>query len=270
MIGNFLKKLFGDKNANDQKIYEPYSQAANEFQKTLKELSDDQLREKTFHFQRLIAEEKQALEDEMSALELKASESSTGIDEKEELFEKIDKLSKAIDEQIELTLLTILPEAFAVVKETAQRWVEKGQLEVTALDFDRTLAAKKDGITLSGDKAIWHNEWTAAGAKIKWNMIHYNVQLSGGAALHKGNIAEMQTGEGKTLVATLPVYLNALAKKGVHIVTVNDYLAKRDSEWMGPLYQFHCLSVDCIDKHTPNSAERRNAYQADITFGTNN
>jgi preprotein translocase subunit SecA len=270
MIGNLLKKIFGDKNAKDQKLYEPFSIAANEFQLSLKSISDDELRGKTFAFQQLISEEKQSLEDEMKALEIKAADSTTDIDEKEELFEKIDKLSKSIDEQIEETLLKILPEAFAVVKETAQRWVENGNLEVTALDFDKELAARKDGITISGDKAIWHNEWTAAGAKIKWNMIHYDVQLIGGAALHKGNIAEMQTGEGKTLVATLPVYLNALSKKGVHIVTVNDYLAKRDSEWMGPLYQFHCLSVDCIDKHTPNSAERRNAYQADITFGTNN
>ncbi|NDC93425.1 MAG: preprotein translocase subunit SecA, partial [Flavobacteriales bacterium] len=181
-----------------------------------------------------------------------------------------DKLEKAIDEQIELSLLKILPEAFAVVKETAFRWSNNGQLLVSATDFDRELAVKKDGITIKGDQAIWHNEWSAAGTKIVWNMVHYDVQFMGGACLHKGNIAEMQTGEGKTLVATLPVYLNALAGKGVHIVTVNDYLAKRDSEWMGPIYQFHGLTVDCIDKHQPNSSARRNAYAADITFGTNN
>ena len=270
MIGNLLKKLFGDKNDKDRKLYEPFSIAANEFQHTLTSLSDDELRNKTFAFQQLISEEKQELENEIKALELKVSDSATPIEEKEELFEKIDKLTRAIDDKIEEVLMQILPEAFAVVKETAKRWVENGKLEVTALDFDKDLATRKDGITITGDKAIWHNEWSVAGMKIKWNMVHYDVQLLGGAALHKGNIAEMQTGEGKTLVATLPVYLNALSKKGVHIVTVNDYLAKRDSEWMGPLYQFHCLSVDCIDKHSPNSADRRKAYQADITFGTNN
>ena len=193
MIGNLLKKLFGDKNAKDQKLYEPFSIASNEFQLTLKSLSDNELREKTFSFQLLIAQEKQSLEDEMLALEQKAADTATNIDDKEEIFEKIDKISKAIDEKIEESLLKILPEAFAVVKETAQRWVENGKLEVDALDFDRELAARKDGITISGDKAIWHNEWTAAGAKIKWNMVHYDVQLIGGAALHKGNIAEMQT-----------------------------------------------------------------------------
>jgi len=270
MIGNLLKKLFGDKNDKDRKLYEPFSIAANEFQHTLTSLSDDELRNKTFAFQQLISEEKLELENEIKALELKVSDSATPIEEKEELFEKIDKLTRAIDDKIEEVLIQILPEAFAVVKETAKRWVENGKLEVTALDFDKDLATRKDGITITGDKAIWHNEWSVAGMKIKWNMVHYDVQLLGGAALHKGNIAEMQTGEGKTLVATLPVYLNALSKKGVHIVTVNDYLAKRDSEWMGPLYQFHCLSVDCIDKHSPNSADRRKAYQADITFGTNN
>ena len=270
MIGNLLKKLFGDKNDKDRKLYEPFSIAANEFQHTLTSLSDDELRNKTFAFQQLISEEKQELENEIKALEHKVSDSATPIEEKEELFEKIDKLTRAVDDKIEEVLMQILPEAFAVVKETAKRWVENGKLEVTALDFDKELATRKDGITITGDKAIWHNEWSVAGMKIKWNMVHYDVQLLGGAALHKGNIAEMQTGEGKTLVATLPVYLNALSKKGVHIVTVNDYLAKRDSEWMGPLYQFHCLSVDCIDKHAPNSADRRKAYQADITFGTNN
>lgn len=270
MIGNLLKKLFGDKNDKDRKLYEPFSIAANEFQHTLTSLSDDELRNKTFAFQQLISEEKQELENEIKALEHKVSDSATPIEEKEELFEKIDKLTRAVDDKIEEVLMQILPEAFAVVKETAKRWVENGKLEVTALDFDKELATRKDGITITGDKAIWQNEWSVAGMKIKWNMVHYDVQLLGGAALHKGNIAEMQTGEGKTLVATLPVYLNALSKKGVHIVTVNDYLAKRDSEWMGPLYQFHCLSVDCIDKHAPNSADRRKAYQADITFGTNN
>ena len=195
---------------------------------------------------------------------------SFSIQDKTEIFEKVEKLEKEVDEKIEESLLEILPKAFAVIKETANRWANNGKLVVDAQDFDRELAASKDGITIEGDQAIWLNEWTAAGNKVKWDMVHYDVQLMGGAVLHKGNIAEMQTGEGKTLVATLPVYMNALAKKGAHVVTVNDYLAKRDSEWMGPLYQFHGLSVDCIDKHRPNSKERRAAYMADITFGTNN
>ena len=166
---------------------------------------------------------------------MKANDPETSVDDKEPLFEKMDALSKEVNQKIEEVLLEILPEAFAVVKETSRRWAVNGQLEVTAQDFDRILANQKDGITIDGDKAIWHNAWTAAGAAVSWSMIHYDVQLMGGAVLHKGNIAEMQTGEGKTLVATLPVYLNALSGKGVHLVTVNDYLAKRDSEWMGPL-----------------------------------
>ncbi len=270
MISELLKKIFGDKNAKDKKLYWPYvEQTLVELEKA-KALSDQGLRDKTREFQLLIRNEKQQLEDELVALKEKAEDVKTPIEEKEVLFDKIDKLAKSIDEQIEVTLAKILPEAFAVVKETAYRWSTNGKLVVTAEQFDRDLLMKKDGITIDGDKAIWHSEWTAAGAEIKWNMVHYDVQLMGGAVLHKGNIAEMQTGEGKTLVATLPVYLNALAGKGVHIVTVNDYLAKRDSEWMGPLYQFHGLSVDCIDKHQPNSAQRREAYMADITFGTNN
>ena len=270
MISDLIKKIFGDKNAKDEKLYQPFIVDTNKALQLIQNLSDTELRGMTHSFQERIKNEKQHLEDELKSLEAKAADSATSIDDKEELFEQIDKLSKAIDDQIELTLLEILPQAFAVVKETANRWVTNGQLEVDALEFDRDLSLKKDGISINGNKAIWHNEWTAAGTKVKWNMVHYDVQLMGGAVLHKGNIAEMQTGEGKTLVATLPVYLNALAGKGVHIVTVNDYLAKRDSEWMGPLYQFHCLSVDCIDKHQPNSNERRLAYQADITFGTNN
>jgi len=270
MIGDLLKKIFGDKNTKDKKFYWPYVEEALAFNAQIKNLSDDELREKTSHFKDLIQKEKLSLENEISELRKEADDINTAIENKEDLFDKIDKLEKAIDEQIELSLLKILPEAFAVVKETAFRWSNNGQLLVSATDFDRELAVKKDGITIKGDQAIWHNEWSAAGTKIVWNMVHYDVQFMGGACLHKGNIAEMQTGEGKTLVATLPVYLNALAGKGVHIVTVNDYLAKRDSEWMGPIYQFHGLTVDCIDKHQPNSSARRNAYAADITFGTNN
>ncbi len=270
MIGDILKKIFGDKSAKDKKQYWPFVDQATAAHESIKTLSDDALRAKTIEFKKIVQEEKNALEEELAELRAKAEDLNTPIEEKEQLFERVEKLEKEIDELIEQSLLKILPEAFAVMKETAFRWANNGQLVVEAQDFDRDLAAKKDGITIEGNKAIWHNEWTAAGTKIQWNMVHYDVQLMGGAVLHKGNIAEMQTGEGKTLVATLPVYLNALAGKGVHIVTVNDYLAKRDSEWMGPLYQFHGLTVDCIDKHRPNSPERRNAYLADITFGTNN
>ena len=270
MLAGLLKSFFGDKSAKDRKEYQPIIDKTNEFFNTYRNLSDDELRAKTVTFQDQIKKKLAGLEAEMADLRAKATDIITPIEEKEDLFEQIDRLTKSIDEKIEEALAEILPEAFAVVKETARRWTENGQLEVTAQDFDKELAKKKDGITISGDKAIWHNAWTAAGGDVKWNMIHYDVQLMGGAVLHRGNISEMQTGEGKTLVATLPVYLNALAGKGVHVVTVNDYLAKRDSEWMGPLYQFHGLSVDCIDKHRPNSPERRTAYLADITFGTNN
>lgn len=270
MIADLLKKLFGDKSTKDQKLYQPFVDETKKHLQEIQSLSDDGLREKSFGFRQKIQESIKDLEAQVAEIQTNIGKSEQSIEEKEKLFEQIDALTKEIDETIEVTLLEILPEAFAVVKETAHRWTNNGKLEVTAKDFDKELAIKKDGITISGDKAIWHSEWSAAGNKVAWNMVHYDVQLMGGAVLHKGNIAEMQTGEGKTLVATLPVYLNALAGKGVHVVTVNDYLAKRDSEWMGPLYQFHGLSVDCIDKHQPNSDERRKAYLADITFGTNN
>jgi preprotein translocase subunit SecA len=269
-MANLLKALFGDKSSKDRKQYQPSIDQANEKFAQLQGLSDDELRAKTTNFRAIITEGTADLEKELADLKAKAEDLSISIHEKETLFESIDKMTGKIDEKIEEILETIRPEAFAVVKETARRWSTNGKLEVTAQDFDRDLAAKKDGITIEGDKAIWHNEWTAAGGEVQWNMVHYDVQLMGGSVLHKGNIAEMQTGEGKTLVATLPVYLNALSGKGVHVVTVNDYLAKRDSEWMGPLYQFHGLSVDCIDKHRPNSNERKQAYLSDIIFGTNN
>jgi preprotein translocase subunit SecA len=270
MIQGLLKKIFGDKSLKDQKAYQPIIDKTLEFGRQFTSLSDDELRAKTLYFQNLIKDGTRSLEDEIDILNKKANDSSTPIFDKEAIFEKIDALSKSIDEKIEELLESILPEAFAVIKETARRWAENGELKVSAQQFDRDLATKKDGITIDGDTATWHNKWTAAGAEVEWKMVHYDVQLMGGAVLHRGNISEMQTGEGKTLVATLPVYLNALAGKGVHLVTVNDYLAKRDSEWMGPLYQFHGLKVDCIDKHRPNSPERRQAYLADITFGTNN
>ncbi len=270
MVAGLLKKLFGDKSTKDRKEYQPIIDKSNEFFNSFQSLSDDDLRGKTIFFQEKIKAATSDLEKELEDLNKKASDVNTDINEKEELFDQIDKMVKTIDEKIEEVLEEIINEAFAVIKETARRWSENGHLTVAAKEFDRELSMKKDGITIEGDKAIWHNKWTAAGADVQWNMVHYDVQLMGGAVLHRGNIAEMQTGEGKTLVATLPVYLNALSGKGVHVVTVNDYLAKRDSEWMGPLYQFHGLSVDCIDKHQPNSDSRRKAYLADITFGTNN
>ena len=189
---------------------------------------------------------------------------------KEEYYNEMDKIEKLIEEKLEKTLDNLVPRAFAIVKETARRFKENSFLEVTALQYDRDLAATRESITIKGEKAVWSNHWIAGGNEIVWDMVHYDVQLIGGVALHKGKIAEMATGEGKTVVATLPVFLNALAGRGVHIVTVNDYLSKRDSEWMGPIYEFHGLTVDCIDKHQPNSADRRKAYNADITFGTNN
>ncbi len=271
MISNLLKSILGDKSSKDRKVYQPIIDKANGSYTQLQSLSDDQLRVKTAEFRKIISEGTESLENELSELKQKAADINLPVHEKEDLFDQIDKQTKTIDEKIEELLEEILPEAFAVVKETARRWKENGALRVTATEMDRSLAVSRpDGITIEGDQAIWHNEWTAAGAKVNWEMVHYDVQLMGGAVLHRGNIAEMQTGEGKTLVATLPVYLNALSGKGVHVVTVNDYLAKRDSEWMGPLYQFHGLSVDCIDKHRPNSEDRKEAYKCDIIFGTNN
>jgi len=202
--------------------------------------------------------------------ELKDSIEETEIDLREKIYAEIDKLEKEITDKYEKVLEEILPEAFAIMKDTARRFTEDKEIIVTANDFDRYLATKHDFVTIADDKAHYKNEWMAGGNLIKWDMVHYDVQLFGGTVLHKGKISEMATGEGKTLVATLPVFLNALTRRGVHIVTVNDYLSKRDSEWMGPLYMFHGLTVDCIDKHRPNSEERRQAYMADITFGTNN
>ena len=270
MIGGILKKILGDKSNKDRKEYQPIIDKVQTFFSTFPSLSDDELRGKTLAFKAKISEGIANIEKEIHELEATSNDPSTPVDSKEALFEKIDKLKLKLDEKIEEILAEILPEAFAVVKETARRWAERGELKVTATDFDKELAAKKDGIEINGNQAIWKNKWTAAGTEVEWVMVHYDVQIMGGAVLHRGNIAEMQTGEGKTLVATLPVYLNALSGKGVHVVTVNDYLARRDSEWMGPLYQFHGLTVDCIDNHRPNSEGRKKAYRSDITFGTNN
>lgn len=270
MIGSILEKIFGDKTQKDRKIYQPTIDQTNKIFNQLRAVSDDELRNKTTLFKDKVKDATNALKTEISELKNKINNPELEILQKEGFFQEIDELELKVNEKIEEVLLEILPEAFAVVKETARRWAENKALTVTATDFDKELAKKKDGIDINGDQATWHSSWTAAGTKVEWNMVHYDVQIMGGAVLHKGNIAEMQTGEGKTLVATLPVYLNALAGKGIHLITVNDYLAKRDAEWMGPIYQFHGFSVDCIDKHQPNSEERRAAYNADITFGTNN
>lgn len=270
MITGILKKILGDKSTTDRKKYQPIIDQVKVFENQVKGDSDDQLRARTKKFQLQIQTAIEATEAQIVQLKQQASDINLPLYEKEKLYLEVEAKEKEVNAIIETELEKILPEAFAVVKETANRWANNGKLEVTATELDLQLVKQKDGIEILGDKAIWYNKWTAAGAAVEWAMVHYDVQLMGGAVLHRGNIAEMQTGEGKTLVATLPVYLNALAGKGVHVVTVNDYLAKRDSEWMGPLYQFHGLTVDCIDKHQPNSSARREAYLADITFGTNN
>ncbi|MBE7175489.1 MAG: preprotein translocase subunit SecA [Mucilaginibacter polytrichastri] len=266
----FINKIFGTKSERDVKSILPIVEKTKaEFAK-LDGISHDELRAKTLDFKRRIAEHLTVIDNEIAELKTKAENTELELSEKIELYREVDKLEKDRNKQLEDILLDILPEAFAVVKETARRFAGNSALEVTATDFDRILAAKKNNVVISGNTASHKNTWIAAGNEMTWNMVHYDVQLIGGIVLHQGKIAEMATGEGKTLVATLPAYLNALAGQGVHIVTVNDYLARRDSEWMGPLYEFHGLSVDCIDKHEPNSAARKNAYQADITFGTNN
>jgi preprotein translocase subunit SecA len=271
-LDNILKAFVGSKTDRDIKELTPYVDKINaEFDK-LATLSHDELRDKTVQFKRRIADKIKAETEKIA--ELRAQADVNAYDNaraNENIYTEIDRLEKTITEKIEEILMELLPEAFAVVKETARRFKENTTIEVTATDYDRELAAKgKDFVSVNGNKAIWKNSWMAAGNTVKWDMVHYNVQLIGGVVLHKGKIAEMATGEGKTLVATLPTYLNALPGRGVHIVTVNDYLARRDSEWNGPLFQFHGLVVDCIDKHEPNSPERQNAYKADITYGTNN
>ena len=269
-FNNFLKSLFGDKSSRDMKLIQPLVEKVKTEYPKIKALTNDELRAKTKELQHYV--QSSADEQKKQIEELKAKIEETPIDEREEIFNQIDKLEKEVLDIYEKALDEVMPTAFNIIKDTARRFAENEETIVTATEFDRELAAQptNDFITIDGDKAIYHNEWTAGGNKIQWNMIHYDVQLFGGIALHQGKIAEMATGEGKTLVATLPVFLNALTGNGVHMVTVNDYLAKRDSEWMGPLYMFNGLSVDCIDKHQPNSEARRKAYQADITFGTNN
>ena len=269
-FNKFLKSLFGDKSTRDMKLIQPLVEKVKAVSPEIEKLDNDALRQRTKTIQQQVQDA--AKEQKARINELKATIESTPIDERADIFAQIDKIEKEVLDIYEKALDEVMPEVFAIVKETARRFAENEETIVTATDFDRELAAdpKKDFITIDGDKAIYHNHWTAGGNDLKWEMIHYDVQLFGGVVLHQGKIAEMATGEGKTLVATLPVFLNALTGNGVHVVTVNDYLAKRDSEWMGPLYMFHGLSVDCIDKHQPNSMARRKAYQADITFGTNN
>lgn len=278
-MANFFKSLFGTKSERDVKALRPYVDKINAVYPSIKLLSNDELRAKTLEFKQKIANGIKFEEEEIASLKASLNNYDETLD-REKIWHKIDKLEKDSYDKTQEILLEILPESFAVMKETARRFTENEWTVVTATDMDRALAAHSEDIIIEGDKAKYHNSWIAGGSRIVWNMIHYDVQLMGGVVLHgattsglkghKGNIAEMATGEGKTLVATLAVYLNALPGKGVHVVTVNDYLAKRDSEWMGMLYQFHGLKTDCIDKHKPNSQERRNAYLADITYGTNN
>ena len=269
IVNKVLGLFLGNKYERDIKEITPYTiEILKEYDK-LKDLSNDQLRDLTGDLKIEILNEIEPDENEIRSLKGKA-ETEEDVYRKEEYYDEIDKIEKLIDEKLEKKLDTLIPRAFAIVKETARRFKENNILEVTARQYDRDLAATRESISIKGDKAIWSNRWIAGGNEIVWDMVHYDVQLIGGVALHRGKIAEMATGEGKTVVATLPVFLNALAGRGVHIVTVNDYLSKRDSEWMGPIYEFHGLTVDCIDKHQPNSADRRKAYNADITFGTNN
>jgi preprotein translocase subunit SecA len=264
-----LGSLLGSKSQRDIKAINPIVSNIKDFEESIAQLSNDELRGKTVEFRQKIAD--YISEEEKSVAELKAQiEKEEDIMQREKMWEQVDRHENTIYERTQDVLNDILPEAFAVMKETAKRFKENERIEVTATEYDRMLEPTRDGMEIKGDKAIYKNEWTAGGTLIKWDMVHYDVQLVGGIVLHEGKIAEMGTGEGKTLVATLPVYLNALPGKGVHIVTVNDYLAKRDSEWMGGLYEFHGLKVDCIDNHNPNSEPRRKAYLADITFGTNN
>ena len=260
--------MFGNKYARDKKLVQPIVDKVKAIYPEIEALDDNQLRAKTKEIQRYVQDSATEQKEEINRL--KATIEDTPIDEREAIFNKIDKIEKEVLELYEEKLDEVLPIAFSIVKETARRFKENDEIVVDATDMDRDLATTKDFVRIEGDKAIYTTHWVAGGNDQRWDMVHYDVQLFGGAVLHQGKIAEMATGEGKTLVATLPVFLNALTGNGVHVVTVNDYLAKRDSEWMGPLYEFNGLSVDCIDKHKPNSPERRRAYQADITFGTNN
>ena len=267
-INKLLSKIFGNKSTRDMKEIQPWVEKIKKAEPAIQALDNDGLRAKTQELKNIIQSSANDIKEKIT--ELKGNIEDTPIEDREPIFSQIDKLEKEVLERYDKKLDEVLPDAFAIVRETARRFSQNEEITVTATDFDRELAATHDFVRIDGDKAIYQNHWIAGGNEITWNMVHYDVQLFGGVVLHQGKIAEMATGEGKTLVATLPVFLNALTGNGVHVVTVNDYLAKRDSEWMGTIYMFHGLSVDCIDKHQPNSAARRKAYQADITFGTKN
>ncbi len=255
-LNSVLKVFVGDKSKQDVKAIMPIVDKIKTFEKALEALSHDELRAKTAYFKAKIAEGRKPFEDQITAL-LTEADATEDIDRREDIYQEIDKLKDDSYAATEDVLNTILPEAFAVVKETAKRFKDNTSITVTANAFDREISGSKDYVALEDDKATWANSWDAAGKAITWDMVHYDVQLVGGIAMHQGKIAEMHTGEGKTLVATLPMYLNALAGKGVHLVTVNDYLAKRDSAWMAPIFEFHGLSIDCIDYHQPNSEARK-------------
>lgn len=269
-LNDILKQLFGNKSDRDMKELTPVVGQVNEEWEKMKLLSNDELRAVSEEMKAQIREHIKEEEEEIAALKRRVDEEKPSIEEREEIYSKIDKLEELIDKKVEEVLTELMPRAFAVMKDTARRFTENEEIQVKATQFDRDLSVTRDFVEIDGDTATYFNSWVAGGNETVWDMVHYDVQLIGGAVLHQGKIAEMGTGEGKTLVATLPVFLNALSGRGVHVVTVNDYLAKRDSEWMGPLYMFHGLSVDCIDRHQPNSPQRRTAYMADITFGTNN
>ena len=267
-LNDIISKIFGNKAQRDLKAINPVVEKIKAVYPEITKLSNDELRART---KALEAQIQSSVSDERAKIaELKNGIEDIELEEREKVWKQIDKIEDEITEKLEKALDAALPEAFAIMKDTARRFTENREIIVTATDFDRNLAATHDFVRIEGDKAIYQNHWMAGGNEITWDMVHYDVQLFGGVVLHQGKIAEMATGEGKTLVATLPVFLNALTHNGVHVVTVNDYLSKRDAEWMGPLYMFHGLSVDCIDKHEPNSEARRKAYESDITFGTNN
>ena len=267
----FIKKLFGTKYDRDEKHYMPFVNQTNAEFEQLRSYSNDQLRNRTLEFRARIAEHLSGIDEDIQSIQEQAK-AEKDLQAKESLFKDLDELQKERDKHLEEILKEILPEAFAVVKETARRFMENETLTVTTTDHDRELAGnpKKGYLSIQGDQTVWQNKWMAAGAEITWNMLHYDVQLIGGMVLHDGKIAEMATGEGKTLVATLPAYLNGLAGQGVHVITVNDYLARRDSEWIGPIFEFLLMTIDCIDKYKPHSPGRKAAYNCDITYGTNN
>jgi preprotein translocase subunit SecA len=268
LLNSVLKLFVGDKQQKDLKLLQPIVEKTNAFAEVISNLSNDELRAKSEEFKSKIREATNSFEARVTELEEETL--TANIDRQEAIYSEIDTLKDQSYEASEAILLEIMPEAFAVVKETAKRFTNNTEIEVTATPFDRELSAKRDNVTLKGNQSVWSNSWDASGQAVTWDMVHYDVQLIGGSVLHQGKVAEMMTGEGKTLVSTLPVYLNALTGKGVHLVTVNDYLAKRDAAWMGPILEFHGLSIDCIDVHQPNSDARRKAYNADVTYGTNN